>query len=87
VVEWRNGYSDRDVFATLDDLARRVREMYRHVDFDAFAPELTLGIADQPVPGGLTLEQAETIIRATADDVGVAEAGEAEDLVVPDHSR
>jgi arginase len=67
VVEWRNGHPDRDILATLDDLASRARDIYLHVDLDAFAPELTPGIADEPVPGGLTLEQAETIIRATAD--------------------
>jgi arginase len=67
VVEWRDGEPVGDVLATLDDLARRVREIYLHVNFDAFAPELAPGIADEPVPGGLTLEQAETIIRATAE--------------------
>lgn len=67
VVGWQDGHPDRDVIATLTDLARRVREVYLHVDFDAFAPELAPGIADEPVPGGLTLEQAETIIRATSD--------------------
>ena len=29
--------------------------------------ELTPGVADEPAPGGLTLEQAETIIHAAAD--------------------
>jgi arginase len=67
VVEWRDGHPDRDILATLDDLASRVRDIYLHVDFDAFAPELAPGTADEPVAGGLTLEQAETIIRATAD--------------------
>jgi arginase len=66
VVEWRNGEPDRDILATFDDLASRVRDVYLHVDLDAFAPELAPGIADEPVAGGLTLEQAETIIRATA---------------------
>jgi arginase len=67
VVEWSDGRPARDIVATLDDLARRVDEIYLHVDFDAFAPELAPGTADLPVPGGITLEQAETIIRATAD--------------------
>lgn len=67
VVEWRGGEPVRDVHAPLDDLAQRVREIYLHVDFDAFGPELAPGIADEPVPGGLTLEQAETLIRATAE--------------------
>jgi arginase len=67
VVEWRDGHPDRDILVTLEDLARRVRDVYLHVDFDAFAPELAPGTADEPVAGGLTLEQAETIIRVTAD--------------------
>jgi arginase len=67
VVEWRNGQPGRGILATLDDLAWRVREVYLHVDFDAFAPELAPGVADEPVAGGLALEQAETIIRATAE--------------------
>jgi arginase family enzyme len=67
VVEWHDGQPARDIVTTLDHLARRVRDIYLHVDFDAFAPELAPGIADQPIPGGLTLEQAETLVRATAD--------------------
>jgi arginase family enzyme len=67
VVEWHDGHPDRDILVTLDDLASRVRDVYLHVDLDAFAPELAPGIADEPVAGGLTLEQAETVIRATAD--------------------
>jgi arginase len=66
VVHWRDGEPDRNPLDTLDALARRVREVYLHIDLDAFAPELAPGIADEPVPGGLTLKQAETIIRATA---------------------
>jgi arginase len=67
VVHWRDGQPDRDILTTLGELARRVREVYLHIDFDAFAPELAPGIADEPTPGGLTLEQAETIIRATGE--------------------
>jgi arginase len=66
-VHWRDGQPDRDILTTLGELARRVREVYLHIDFDAFAPELAPGIADEPTPGGLTLEQAETIIRATGE--------------------
>jgi arginase family enzyme len=67
VVEWRDGRPDRDVLVTLDNLARRAPDAYLHLDFDAFAPELAPGIADEPVHGGLTLEHAETIIRATGE--------------------
>jgi arginase family enzyme len=59
--------TDGDVLAPLDDLASRVRDVYLHVDFDAFAPDVAPGIADEPVPGGLSLDDAERIIRATAE--------------------
>ena len=67
VVRWHEGRSDRDVEAILDDLTTRTSEVYLHVDLDAFAPEVAPGVADEPVPGGLTLDQARTIIRATGD--------------------
>jgi arginase family enzyme len=55
-----------DIIDPLDALARRVDEIYLHIDFDGFAPEVAPGIVDDPIPGGLSLEQAETIIRATS---------------------
>jgi arginase len=67
VVEWREGRPGGDVLATLEELTRRVGDVYLHIDFDAFAPEVAPGIADKPVPGGLSLADAEAIIRATAD--------------------
>jgi arginase len=67
VVEWRDGLPQRDVLAPLDELARLVDEVYLHVDLDGFAPEVAPGIVDDPVPGGLSLADAETIIRATAE--------------------
>jgi arginase len=56
VVEWRDGEAQGDVPAALDDLAQRVGDVYLHIDFDGFAPEVTPGIVDEPVPGGLTLD-------------------------------
>jgi arginase len=67
VVEWQDGAPQQDVLATLDGLARRVDEVYLHIDFDGFAPEVAPGIADEPVPGGLSLGDAEEIVQATAD--------------------
>jgi arginase len=67
VVAWRDGRPQGDVLAPLEELARRVRDVYLHVDFDAFAPEVAPGVVDEPVPGGLSLEQAESIIRATTE--------------------
>jgi len=66
-VHWHEGRPDRDVEAVLDDLATRTDEVYLHVDLDAFAPELAPGVADEPVPGGLSLDQARTVIGATGD--------------------
>lgn len=67
VVAWREGSAQSDVHATLDQLAQRVDEIYLHVDFDAFGPEVAPGVVDEPVPGGLSLEDAEGIVRDTAD--------------------
>jgi arginase len=59
--------ADGDVAAALDRLAARMHEVYLHVDFDGFAPDVAPGVADEPVPGGLSLEDGEAIIRATAE--------------------
>jgi arginase len=67
VVHWRDGKPQSDVPGTLDRLAGRVREIYLHIDFDGFAPEVAPGIVDDPVPGGLSLEDAEGIIRGTGE--------------------
>jgi arginase family enzyme len=44
-----------------------VREIYLHIDLDGFDPELAPGVVDEPVPGGLSLEDAERIVQATAE--------------------
>jgi arginase len=67
VVEWRNGKPHGDILGALDRLAARVSDVYLHIDFDAFAPEVAPGVVDEPVPGGLSAEDAETIIEATAE--------------------
>lgn len=67
VVGWTEGRAGGDVEATLDELRRRVTDAYLHIDFDAFAPEVAPGVADDPVPGGLSAEDAEAIIRATTE--------------------
>jgi len=64
VVAWRDGKPETDVIAPLDELARRVQDVYLHIDFDGFAPDVAPGIVDEPVPGGLSRENAETIVRA-----------------------
>jgi len=67
VVPWHDGKPAGDVTGALDGLAERVREVYLHIDFDGFAPEVAPGIVDEPVPGGLSGEDAELIIRAAAE--------------------
>lgn len=67
VVGWGDGAAHGDVEAALDELRRRVSDVYLHLDFDAFAPEVAPGVADDPVPGGLSREDAERIIRATTE--------------------
>jgi arginase len=67
VVEWQDGKPRGDVVAALDHLSGRVSEVYLHVDFDVFAPDVAPGVADEPVPGGLSVDDAEGIVRATAE--------------------
>jgi arginase len=67
VVPWRNGKPEGEILPALDQLSDRVDEIYLHIDFDGFAPEVAPGIVDEPVPGGLSLEQAEEIIRASGE--------------------
>jgi arginase len=44
-----------------------VRDVYLHVDFDALDCDVAPGVVDEPVPGGLSLEDAERTISATAE--------------------
>jgi arginase len=67
VVAWREGRPESDVIAPLDELAERVEDIYLHIDFDSFAPDVAPGIVDEPVAGGLSREDAETIIGATGE--------------------
>jgi arginase len=66
VVEWQDGKPQGDVLATLDELQKRVEEVYLHIDLDALDPQVAPGIVDDPVPGGLSLHDMEEIIRAVA---------------------
>lgn len=67
VVPWKCGQPQGDVTAALDRLAERVRDVYLHIDFDGFAPEVAPGIVDEPVSGGLSADDAEGIIRGVGD--------------------
>lgn len=43
-----------------------MQEIYLHVDLDGFDPEVAPGIVDDPVPGGLSLEDAADAIHAAS---------------------
>jgi arginase len=62
-VGWRDGVPTRDVEEALAAVRERADRVYLHVDFDVFAPEVAPGTADDPVPGGLSLDDALAIVR------------------------
>jgi arginase len=64
VVPWSAGEPQADVDSALDSLATHVDEVYLHIDNDALDPSVAPGIVDEPVPGGLSLEQLEEVVRA-----------------------
>lgn len=66
VVGWRDGKPQGDVQASIDALARRVPEVYLHIDMDAFDPQVAPGIVDPPVSGGLSMQDMDEVIRAVA---------------------
>jgi arginase len=74
VVPWRDGKPEGEILPALDQLAGRVDEIYLHIDFDGFAPEIAPGVVDEPVPGGLSWEQAEGIVRATGERLRIKAA-------------
>ena len=41
-------------------------EVYLHLDLDVLDPAVLPGVADEPVPGGMSLEDAEAVVRAAA---------------------
>jgi arginase len=56
-----------DVDAALGRLAQQVDDAYLHVDLDAFDPDVSPGVVDEPVPGGLSFADGERIVVATRD--------------------
>lgn len=63
-VSWNDGKPQADVQEALEKLASRTREVYLHIDVDVLDPKVGPGVADHPVPGGLSLPDMEGIIRA-----------------------
>jgi arginase len=66
VVNWHEGRPQANVLTSLDELTKRVQEVYLHVDLDALDPQVAPGIVDSPVPGGLSLQDMEGAVRAVA---------------------
>ena len=66
VLAWQDGEPQGDIAAAFGRLAERVEEIYLHVDFDGFAPEVAPGVVDEPVPGGLSFADAAIVIPAAA---------------------
>ena len=60
------GKAQASVPAALDALAKRVPEVYLHINLDALDPQVAPGIVDFPQPGGLTLRELEEAIRGLA---------------------
>ena len=65
VVRWRDGKPDSAIDAALDRVDQHARDVYLHIDFDGFAPNIAPGIVDEPVEGGLALADARLIVRGT----------------------
>ncbi|MGA8340770.1 MAG: arginase family protein [Candidatus Sulfotelmatobacter sp.] len=63
LVKWYEGLPQTDVRVALDNLTRRVREIYLHIDMDSLDPRFAPGVMFDPVPGGLSLEDVEQAIR------------------------
>jgi arginase len=72
VVAWRDGAAERAVSAVLQQLSSR--EIYLHIDLDALDPHVAPGVVDDPVPGGLTLEDATAIVRAVRERFAIRAA-------------
>ncbi len=52
------------MLTSLDQLAKRVPEIYLHIDMDAFDPQIALGVVDSDyrVPGRLSLQDMDVAL-------------------------
>jgi arginase len=62
VIRGRHSGAPAAYVAALDSLRTRVRDVYLHIDFDGFDPQVAPGVVDEPAPGGLFHDDALLII-------------------------
>jgi arginase len=74
VVRWHDGRPLDDIDQALDDLRKRARRVYVHLDLDALDPTVGKGVVDPPVPGGLSPQQLERLLANVYDRFTVAAA-------------
>lgn len=51
-----------NVASAIEKLARRVPEVYLHIDMDCLDADVAPGVVEAPVPGGLSLQDLRLII-------------------------
>jgi arginase len=74
VVHWHDGKPDANVAGRINDLSRRVTDIYLHIDMDALDSHVAPGVTDAPVPGGLSLSDMEEVIRLIASRLRIKAA-------------
>ena len=74
VVRWEGGQPAGDVAASMDRLSSTVETVYLHIDVDALDPSVAPGVVDEPVPGGLSVDDVVFAIDAVAARFGIRAA-------------
>lgn len=74
VVRWHAGVAQASVRTALDRLAGEVNRVYLHLDLDALDPSIGSGVADPPVPGGLSAEQLYQMLDQVCERFTIAAA-------------
>lgn len=65
-IEWYDGQAQADIDATLAAFGGRVRRIYLHIDLDALDPSIAPGVVDHPVPGGMSIDDIDRVVREVA---------------------
>ena len=70
-IPWHEGKPMSQLIGSLNKMTERTKETYLHIDIDALDPTVARNIVDSPVPGGLSLQELEQVIRAAATHLRV----------------